>query len=309
MRGHVPILPGQHAANPSREKGWMTMKLVLASTDFSGRSDRAMNRAASLCGQFSAGMDILHVVDDDQPADLVAQECRQAEELLAITATALRARAGVAPTTLVRTGDAFQEIVQVAIERGADLIAMGAHRRRILRNVFVGTTIERVIRTGNCPVLMANAEPDRPYRRVVAAVDLSDASAQAVRRTEALGFFDGTEVTLLHAFDPPAKGMMVYANVDGEKIQSHVAHEAAEARHALAAFAARLHLQGPYDLELEQGQPFEAIRAAVEKYRPDLLVIGTRGLTGTRRLLLGSVADALLRELECDILAVPPQLG
>ncbi len=39
---------------------------------------------------------------------------------------------------------------------------------------------------------------------------------------------------------------------------------------------------------------------------PQLLVVGTRGLTGLKRVFLGSVADRVLREIECDILAVPP---
>jgi nucleotide-binding universal stress UspA family protein len=44
----------------------------------------------------------------------------------------------------------------------------------------------------------------------------------------------------------------------------------------------------------------------VERSRPHLLVIGTRGHTGFKRLLLGSVAERALNEIECDILAVPP---
>ena len=58
---------------------------------------------------------------------------------------------------------------------------MGAHRKQLLRDIFVGTTIERVIRTGPHPVLMVNNEVRRAYRTALAAVDMSEASASAIR--------------------------------------------------------------------------------------------------------------------------------
>ena len=67
---------------------------------------------------------------------------------------------------------------------------MGAHRKQLLRDIFVGTTIERVVRTGPCPVLMVNNEAAHSYSRVLAAVDMSDISAHAVQSARALGFFD-----------------------------------------------------------------------------------------------------------------------
>jgi len=100
---------------------------------------------------------------------------------------------------------------------------------------------------------------------------------------------------------------MIYANVEREKIEEHVAHEASETRRKLADFVDQLQLGDlRYDLRLAEGPTFRTIKEFVEKEQPDLLVIGTRGLTGVKRILLGSVADAVLRGIECDILAVPP---
>jgi hypothetical protein len=56
-------------------------------------------------------------------------------------------------------------IGEEAQAREADPIIMGAHRRRFLRDVFIGTTIERVTRTAGRPVLMANAATAAPWRR------------------------------------------------------------------------------------------------------------------------------------------------
>jgi len=60
----------------------MGLRRLLATTDFSARSELAVKRAAVLCGQFAAELQLLHIVDDDQPADVVEQETRQATSLL-----------------------------------------------------------------------------------------------------------------------------------------------------------------------------------------------------------------------------------
>ena len=77
---------------------------------------------------------------------------------------------------------------------------LGAHRRDLLRDVFVGTTAERVMRHGDRPVLMVNRPPAGPYRGVLAAADLDEGSAHALRTAAALGLLDGADLTVLHAF-------------------------------------------------------------------------------------------------------------
>jgi universal stress protein E len=280
----------------------MTLKRLLVASDLSARSERAVGRAAMLARQFGAELALLHVVDDDQPAPLVAAATKEAEELLRPFAPDL---GGAKLEVLVRAGAPFEVVVQTAAARAVDLVVMGAHRKRILREVFVGTTIERVMRTGRHPVLMVNRPPAEPYRTAVLASDLSDASAAALRTARALGFLGASELAVVHAFMPLAKDMMAYAGVEGEKISEHVAHAGADARNRLVAC-----LQAccpellKHALLVEEGDPVEVIRRAVTRSEADLAIIGTRGHTGLKRVLLGSVADEALRTLECDVLAV-----
>ena len=165
------------------------MRMILAGTDLSARSDRALHRAALLAREFKARLLILHVVDDDQPPALIDQDRRQAKALLDGQALHLAELANAPPDLLVKVGDPFDIIVRTAREQGADLIVLGAHRKRILRDIFVGTTIERVMRTGSAPVLMVNGFPDDPYRRLLLAIDMSEASARAAQAANAFGVF------------------------------------------------------------------------------------------------------------------------
>jgi nucleotide-binding universal stress UspA family protein len=119
---------------------------ILAATDFSTRSQRALRRAGLLARERGAELALVHVVDDDQPPDLVALETREAERTLGEQISAMAELRGVRCRSLVVAGDPFDGILRTAASTGADVVVMGAHRKQLLRDIFVGTTIERVIR-------------------------------------------------------------------------------------------------------------------------------------------------------------------
>ena len=138
------------------------MKLILAATDFSARSDRAIRRAGLLAREQGARLMLLHVVDDDRPERLVVEEMATAQELLEKTAASVLSDARCEAKVVL--GDPFEGIAKTARESAAELIVMGAHRKQILRDIFIGTSIERVMRLRIAPVLMVNAEPSHRLR-------------------------------------------------------------------------------------------------------------------------------------------------
>src|SRR5699024_7234873 len=120
---------------------------------------------------------------------LVELEQRESERYLAEQIDTLAELQGVDCRPGVVTGTAFDGILRVAESVAADLVVMGTHRRQFLRDIFTGTTVERVIRTGPFPVLMVNNEVTGAYRRVLAAADRLEPSAHAIRTGDALGLF------------------------------------------------------------------------------------------------------------------------
>lgn len=284
------------------------MKMIVSATDLSSRGEHAVWRGAELAGRHGAQLVVLHVVDDDQPAAMIANETRDAEAVLRETVAALEAMAGSEPKVLVRTGHPPEVIAQAADELEADLIVMGAHRRRLFADIFTGTTIERVIRAARRPVLMANTQVEGPHRSIVAAVDFSEPSKHAAREARKLGFMDGPRLFLLHAFTPIARDLMFHASVDTRVVQEHVSEESLRAREDLVAFCRDVEIPlGDVDLRIADGHAERVVPDVLAATNADLLVIGTRGASGMKRLLMGSVAERLLRTIEVDILAVPPE--
>lgn len=280
---------------------------ILAATDFSTRSQRAVRRAGLLARDSGAELTLVHVVDDDQPSDLVALESREAQRILGEQIGALAELRGLPSRALVVAGDPFDGILRAASSTAADLIVMGAHRKQLLRDILVGTTIERVIRTGPVPVLMVNREVEQPYRTALAPVDLSEPSVNAIRTGMALGLSGGARLALVHAFLPLAKGQMFYAGLSRETIDGYVADEGLRATKELIAFLEANGLDGyGQSMRVDEGAPFEVISKVVEQSSPDVLIMGTHGRTGIVKALLGSVTEEVLRSLDVDILAVPP---
>lgn len=279
---------------------------ILAATDFSTRSYRAL-RQAGLIARTGGQLHVVHVVDDDQPADLVRLERGEAQRVIREQIDSIPELQGVDAHPRVIDGYPFQGILRAADEVGAALIVMGAHRKQILLDTFVGTTIERVIRKGDVPVLMVNNEAQRNYERVVAPADLSDASANALRVGLSTGLISDKGATVVHAFSAIAKGKMFVAGSDKGAIARYVADERQKSLTEVMAFLTANGFSGEqWGLEIHEGEAMEIISRTVSTLVADLLVMGTHGRSGLLKSLIGSVTERALRSLSVDILAVPP---
>ncbi|MFN3259555.1 MAG: universal stress protein [Pikeienuella sp.] len=281
----------------------MALSSILAATDFSARSERSVARAARLAAAHGAALILVHVMDDDRSPALVGAERAVAEALLQ------KAAASLAPApsdVLLLSGDPFQEIA-AATERGApDLLVVGAHRPRPIGDYFIGTTAERVIRASRRPVLMAKGPADGAYRRVLVAVDFSAASATAARALAALELAGEAEVVLVHVRKSAADTLFLRGGMTIAERERSLAEISARLSERLAAFAAHAGLRASRRI-VASGDEGDAgaILATAEAVGADLVVIGTRGRSRGRAILLGGVAEAVLRDSAIDVLAVP----
>lgn len=281
------------------------LERILVASDLSHRSEIAIARAAELARRFGARLHLLHVVEQDQPDSYVSSEIRQTEDALALEAGHLKDQFGIDLAVHVVPGDPFEMIGDFAANINADLIVMGRHRRRPLRDLFIGTTAERVIWRGTHPVLMVKGEGAGRYDRIGIALDCSEPSGAALKLAYSSGLLEDAQVSIVHARLPFAKTMLA-AHANREAIEQHVSSEMRIARAELTNF---LRENDAGDLTsriyLEEGEPIAVLSSFIDRSAPDLLVMGTHGRQGLGRLVLGSVAEEALRTLEVDILAVP----
>lgn len=282
------------------------MTHLLVGTDFSTRSDRAIRRAVILARSLKANLTLLHAVDDDQPLWRVEAEAETADALLAKQVHGLREIDGLTCQPRVVRGDPFAALIEAASALEVDAIIIGPHRRQILRDVFVGTTAERIIRNAPCPVIMANAVPSPPFRHVVVAMDLSDTAAAAVAALRSLHLDQDALVTFLHIIDPPETHLMTRASIPLAEIETHLKETSAKARTQMKVSVKRLGVTGAaFDVRMSGGSTAESIATEARNLHADLVVVATSGPSALARLMLGSVTASVLNHSEIDVLAVP----
>ena len=278
---------------------------ILVATDFSPRSDRALRRGILLARQNATELLLTHVVDDDQPLRLIDVERREAAALLDELASTIRESDGIECQSHVAIGDAFEGIVRMAEETGVDLLVLGPHRRQVLRDVFIGTTAERVLRTSRIPVLLANGVPAGAYRKVLIATDLSDYSYVAAATAHQLGLLAAVDIIALHVMDPIESGPVTRAAMTLKEADDQVAKLTQRLTDELAAFARKLGIVAGLRVvrPSEESTPM-AINNYAKDTKADLIVVGTRARSGFEKWLLGSVAEGVLGHAEVDVLAV-----
>ena len=283
------------------------MQKIMIATDFSERSDRALRRAILLAKQFRTRLVIVHAVDDDQPLHVVESERDIAADLLREMRDSLHRIDSLDCDVRVLLGDAFEALREAVETEAPDLLVIGPHRRRLLRDIFIGTTAERTIRSVTCPVLMVNAVPAGPYRHVMQTTDLSDASRVALQRFASLGIGEAARNAILHVFDVPELALAMGHTLSDQWRHNHLdlAHKRASSQ--LSAFLATAGL-GEVEpiLRHEQTAAPNEIRKLATEEKADLIVLSTHGRSGLAGFLIGSVTEQVLRNSAIDVLAIPP---
>lgn len=278
---------------------------ILVATDLSTRSDRALRRAILIARRVGASLSLVHVVDSDLPARMVEAERAAAAAILNDAVETIRDGDGVDAEARVVADDVPSGILDAADEIDARLIVLGPHRTRF-RDVFVGTTVERIVRRSRRPVLVAVQPPAADYRRTLLAMDFDEGSKAAARAALAMGAFEHTDVTLIHAFDAPAARAMRRAMESPDEVEAYVAVERRRAAERLRDLVAELGLP-PSDRRIApiEGTPARSLVEAAASEAADLLVMGTNKRKGFERLLIGSVTENVLRDVSADVMIVP----
>lgn len=279
------------------------MKSILMATDLSARSDRALERAVEIARQRGAELVVVHVIDDDLPQPLAAAQQSAARQAIQAHIDSLDTKDGPGIKIEIVLGRPYVTILGMSEKTGAELIVLGTHREDAFKDMFRGTTAERVVRAGDVPVLLVKDRTTGPYRQVMVGVDFSVYSRRALACAIEL-VPDGT-FNLVHAYDVPFKGFLYGQDTRKEVSEEHRAGFEKLIEEEMATFLTTLEGKAPkFDRIMQEGTVRDVLYQQIRNLGPDLLVIGTHGRTGVAHAILGSIAEDLLSAPPCDVLAV-----
>jgi nucleotide-binding universal stress UspA family protein len=302
----------------------LSIRNILVPIDFSTISIQTIESAKRLAHRFGASIHLAHVHHWQYPADFVGpmissgflpqsfeeqRNKRLAEELKTI---ASKARLSPRDQTHLRTGaSAFHEICKLAQEIRADLVVMPTHGYTGLKHVFLGSTAERVVQHSPCPVFVVRSkkrksqtgQPVTP-RTILVPTDFSRCSREGLQY--AIGFANefGARIILLHAtylgYIYSSEGTALY-DIPGlqEAARKHAERKMRDLVRAINFGRVK------FSTAFTEGSPALDICAFAKHHDVDLIITSTHGLTGFQHVLIGSIAEKVVRHALCSVLVVP----
>lgn len=296
----APISEPERAATHSIES-------ILIATDFSEHARHALDRAALLADELALSKaTLLHVASrrslgafwgHADAHEALESGAKRAREL----AGDIRARSGLRVEQRVVSGKVVPTIRELASQ--ADLTIVGASAAHPLRALTVGSTVERLSRRIQQPMLVVARPARESYRQVLVAVDLSTDATNAMAYVRSLA--PGAKLNLVHVYRAPYEAKLRYAGATEQSIYRH----RAEAQMAAAAGMTDLvlsHLPGSdVRVLLAYGYAIPRLMEQAQGVGADLIVVTKRKPSLVRELLVESTTPRVLARSHCDVLVVP----
>lgn len=292
------------------------MPAIVLATDFSPQAEAAFVRALALAKRrhmelvvASADTTAELIPATPEPelavatwsqlrADVEAEEERLLAELLARAAAA-----EVTAHSVRAVGDPVDITIAAAREHGAELIVVGSHGRTGIKRFLLGSVAERIVRNAPISVLVARGDGTVPFASVLVASDFGPLAATALAQAQRLSAATA-RVTVVHAWHYPSGGWSLAAL--GERSHAIEALESAltdpPRSRGEALVKAEADAGRTVGFRLLHGQAAEVVTDLATAEHADLIAIGTHGRHGVRRILLGSVAAAVVRHAACSVL-------
>ena len=202
-----------------------------------------------------------------------------------------------------RGSAAAPRLVRFAERKNIDLIVMGTHGRRGVRRAWFGSVAEEVVRTAPCPVFVTRAAENETVfeptvNRVVAPVDFSYPSRKAMHYAGQIADLYGVPLRLIHAVEE--QRMPSVYNLKPSQTSTRETRSRAE--EALKEWGDEVKQDGrKISYVVHRGDADETIIESAS-HREDLVVMATRGLSGMRRAMLGSVAARVIRSVKGPVI-------
>ncbi len=294
-----------------------------------------LERAVTLAENNQASLTVVDVVDhvvagigmpDGGPisADLQAALVSAHKQGLETMVNPFRARIGIQTRVLV--GVPFLEAIREVLRNGHDLVIKVPEARDWLDRLF-GSEDMHLLRKCPCPVWLIKPGKQKPYRRILAAVDVGDAypaeelaPRRALRRqilelASSLALSEFAELHVAHAWHAVAEGAMRGAlYMPEEQLIASVEEERRE--HAASLDALMHEVTGDLGQDaldylkprthLVKGNARKEIPALAKQIEADLIVMGTVARTGVPGFIMGNTAETILNQIDCSVLAIKP---
>ena len=286
---------------------------VLCATDGSPAARRALEFVQGFGMCTTSTLTLLHVSEFGVPypsglAALELPEDRGEAVLEQLKQDVVSSDWGRVHYELLR-GRPPETILLAANRRHVDLIAVGAQGHSDIQDFLLRSVSRRIVMYASCPVLVVKRQV-MALNRVVIGIDGSKEAEAAAEFLLRLSLPEDTHVTVASVMPPLPHGQAPMAESSAARFQQIHREVEEEARRGVTQAIEKLRGHG-YEADgvVASGHPAHELLKLVESLEADLIVVGSRGLTGDTRYLMGSVSDAIALYAPCAVLVFRQEEG
>lgn len=298
---------------------------ILLAVDGSVESERAARMAITLSERLDSELHVVHVgqipnvysapesvILDPEYYERMRELARgDAREKLEEEVEKVKGMGGNVAGAHTEIGRPDAGIVRLAEQIGAGLVVVGSRGLGPLRRALLGSVSESVVHHAHGPVLVVRGDGrggDYLPGRVLLALDGSGEAMDAAKAAVEVSNATGSELHIVFVLSTADRMPYAYpyARERWDAILEQAKHDA---REFVDREAERIEAEGGKvkDAHLAFGRPEAEIVKLSEELEAGLVVMGSRGLGGVRRALMGSVSDAVVRHAHCPVMIVRPK--
>ncbi|MBI2186590.1 MAG: universal stress protein [Acidobacteria bacterium] len=280
---------------------------ILVPIDFSATTDAALEYARLFARTSDSTLHVLHVTGErltppHTAADAHAEPAALQQIRQRLTDDDRRHRLTI---RLVERGAPGEAILAYARNADIDLIVMGTHGRTGVAHLIMGSVAETVVRGAPCPVFTVHGDSRGapPFTRILVPTDFSGPSDTALDCARRLQLRFGASIHLLHVLEEEVTAGPLGAEVFVTESPEARAARLRSARERLShRVSAADRESGRLTTEILFGPTANTIVDYAGDNGYDLIVMGTHGRTGLAHLLMGSVAERVIRSAACPVM-------
>jgi nucleotide-binding universal stress UspA family protein len=288
---------------------------ILVGIDFSPASREAVRAAARVAAFDRGHVTVLHVMDpllaDEMKENLTYSDAELSGDM-AKRVRAFLSQSGIATEQMevqVEVGHPFVQLMRGCNRLRADLLILGARGTKH-GPTQIGVMAAKCLRKAPADVLLVRENESGPFKRVLVCVDFSETSALAVQAARKIAAEDHGKLDCLFVYQSALAMSLDYGDYLPASVLAGDSEGAAAWSERLRGFLQPL-MEGSNGLDWsasvkERPNVREVIRDEVQHRGADLVVLGTRGKTDLRSLIMGSTAERIVSHAPCSVLAVKP---
>ncbi len=281
------------------------LEKILVPVDINSGFKEQINTAVNIARSYNSEIIVMYVISEEVRHDEIKEILFNTISVSLNKAIETVKKMGVITNKpIIEFGKPVDKILKMAIKEEVNLIVMGAGNRTGKEIFKLGNNVEELIRHSDIPVWVVKADEEVEITNILCPVDFSEPSRHALKNAILFSKQFKASLRILGVVEPITNHSPRIKVV----LEKENAYLFEQFEKGMGEFIKEFDLnEVSHKIDIQTGIIHEKILHTIMEHKHDLLIMGTTGRSGLRRVLMGSVAEKVIREIPCSFITVKSQ--